>query len=146
MRRSPAYARLNTVRLVDSPDQVRAILPADTVFVSYVVVPAEPFRPGAVSSLLALVMRRSRPLAVVELGSAEGMEELAMRYRASLGVDGGRSARADDGGMSVTARQIAARWLTPLRSFLSGHRHLVIAPDGALATLPFEALPWSGGA
>jgi len=144
MRRSPAYASLSTVRLVDSPDQVPAILPPDTVFVSYVVVPAEPFRSGAVPSLLALVMGRSRPLAVVELGSAEGMDELAMRYRASLGVDGTRSSRADGNGTSAIANEIAERWLAPLRPFLTGHRHLVIAPDGALATLPFETLPWSG--
>nr|HET7858374.1 CHAT domain-containing tetratricopeptide repeat protein [Caldimonas sp.] len=142
MRRSPTYARLSAVRLIDSPQRASAILPPDTVFVSYVVVPADPFRAGAAPSLLALVMSRSRPLVVVELGSAEGMEELAMRYRASLGADG-RPGRGPDGsGESAVANQIAGRWLAPLRSALTGHRHLVIAPDGALATLPFETLPW----
>jgi CHAT domain-containing protein len=42
--------------------------------------------------------------------------------------------------------ELSALLLEPLRSRLAIHRRWIVSPDGALAALPFETLPWEGQA
>jgi CHAT domain-containing protein/tetratricopeptide (TPR) repeat protein len=44
----------------------------------------------------------------------------------------------------VLGQRLSAVLLAPLQPVLAGARRLIIAPDPALALLPFDALPWQG--
>ncbi len=97
---------------------------------------------------LAFVLPAADPdrLAMVELGDAGRIDRLVEALRGKLtGAlrDLGATAALDDvADESFLWRQLAATVLSPLVPLLQNCTHLVIAPDGALASIPFEALPW----
>jgi CHAT domain-containing protein len=145
--RVPKYAQLSTVRLVERTDQADRVLPAGTAFVSYVIVPGDGWRARGKDVLLALVARRGRPLAVVDLGAAADLADLVRQYRTAIGGEaaaGTKPARAGEARAARLEREISDRWLRPLQPHVNGSRRLVFAPDGPLATLPFEPLRWNG--
>lgn len=155
--RYPRYAALSEVELVDAIG-VRRLARAGEVLVSYLVADDE---------VLAFVARPGRPLAVRPLGRVDGLASSVHAYRTLLAgqLAGARTpvwrrrdgsfvaalvrpddaaARVEDAG--VVGRTLAARLVTPLEGLFAGARRLVVSPDGALATLPFEALPYRGRA
>lgn len=150
-RKYPRYAELATAP-PPSTGRDRAALPPDAVFVSYLI---------ADGRLVAFTVDR-RSLAFHDLGPATGLAELAGLVRSSLarppGTPGERIWALPDGSYRAAfaapdpgARRIAdaaelhaalgRRALEPLRGRLAGHRRWLVSPDGALATVPFEALP-----
>jgi CHAT domain-containing protein/tetratricopeptide (TPR) repeat protein len=83
---------------------------------------------------------------MVDLGSAEAVERMVKEFRASF-AGGGRElvleeepqAEADDGA------ELRLTVFDPLAGALGGRTRLLIAPDGDLALVPFEALPTADG-
>lgn len=96
---------------------------------------------------LALVVHAKAPegVAAVGLGPSARMDvlvaPLSRRERAEL--RGGRRSRRRDGacGPAAADRRAGPALLPALR----GRTRLFVAPDGALAPLPWEALPWAEG-
>ncbi len=66
------------------------------------------------------------------LDSNDGLIDLVMAYRRRLSTPGAKS--------DSLATQLYTRLVKPLEVTLKGKTHLLISPDGSLATLPFEAL------
>ena len=88
--------------------------------------------PGPLTDLLAA---RSQRLWAAADGS--------LRLRPATAVAAPNELEVHD--LDRLGRHLADRLLGPLRSALAGASRWLLSPDGALAQLPFEALPWAGG-
>jgi hypothetical protein len=111
----------------------------DTAFVSYL-------RDGAMLRALVLI---DGSAAVVPLGGYAGAAEAVLRLRADLDAQAGRAlpsrlAAALEAATRHDARRLGAAILDPLLSRI-GDRSLVVVPTGALATVPWSALPAGAG-
>ena len=160
----PKYARLLDVRLVGL-DDLPGLLPADAVALSYLCDGDE---------LLAFIVQPGGAVQTQALGAVPQLAELVDLYRRALALQGGlrdalraparRVWRLADGSLRMQdaaaarptgavavedvgtlGRYLAARLLEPVRTALSAGTRWVISPDGPLAQLPFEALPWQSG-
>jgi hypothetical protein len=103
---------------------------------------------------LAFVLRPESPdvVRMVDLGEAEDIDRLVWAFRTDLlGGDAGGSR-----GMTLVEEALfisevspgaalRERIFDPLREAMAGAGHLVLAPDGELALVPFEVLPDSAG-
>jgi CHAT domain-containing protein len=85
----------------------------------------------------AIVLRHAGAPVFVDLGEARAIDDLALDFRRALGD---KRADAKDLG-----RSLALRLLLPLEARLAGARRLWLSPDGALDTVPFEALVDASG-
>ncbi len=105
---------------------------------------------------LAFVVRPEAPDAVrmIDLGAAEPIDRLIRAFRAELvGPDAGSRGMAvledDEAPAEVipvgTGEQLRQRVYDPLAGAVAGADHLVLAPDGELAVVPFEVLPGKDG-
>ena len=152
--RYPRYAELAEVELVDATRAASIASPREALL-SYLVTGGE---------AMAFVVRRGRPLALFQLGRIDGLDRSVEAYRlllqsprdsklsvwhrrdgsfvAALARPDDAIARVDDA--SVIGRALYRRLVQPLERSLAGATRWVIAPDGALAALPFEALPRNG--
>jgi CHAT domain-containing protein/Tfp pilus assembly protein PilF len=86
--------------------------------------------------LLAFVLRRGRPVAMVSLGDAHTVVESAQSWRRALDDRNGSALQA-------AAAELRQRVWEPLRPHLGDARVVLIAPDGGLSFLPLAALPGS---
>lgn len=86
----------------------------------------------------ALVLRPGAPPAFVDLGDAEHIDELTGQVTALMS---GRSQEED----TDKAARLRRAVLDPLLPALGGASRLLLSPDGALSTLPYEALPLDDG-
>ncbi|MEV4838253.1 CHAT domain-containing protein [Nonomuraea sp. NPDC049486] len=86
----------------------------------------------------ALVLRPGAPPAFVDLGDAEHIDELTSQVTAIMS---GRNQEEDTGEAARLRRAV----LDPLTPALGAASRLLLAPDGALSTLPYEALPLDDG-
>jgi tetratricopeptide (TPR) repeat protein len=122
------------------PDEVAAALPEDVALVDLLVYahvnPPEggkgPFREEL--RLLAFVLRRGRPVAVVPLGAARPVDEAVDAWRRAL-------AGRRPGDVQAAAATLGRLAWEPLREHLGDARTVLVAPDGALARVPLAALP-----
>ncbi|APR85582.1 kinesin light chain-like protein [Minicystis rosea] len=100
---------------------------------------------------LALVLRAGDPDGVraVDLGMAGEIDDLATRFRASLGAPDGADRRLlpvpDMAADPPAGARLRAAVLAPIEALLGEARHLFIAPDGELSCIPFEVLPSADG-
>ena len=143
----PKFKRLSEVKIIERADEMRDALPKGLAFVSYVFVQEGGVHTAPRQRLIALVVRQGEPVAAIDLGAADDAASLVERYRRAIEDDRGSSAveRAESAReISTAAAAMSARWLAPLEPYLRDRRRIVIAPDGVLATLPFEGLPWGG--
>jgi CHAT domain-containing protein/tetratricopeptide (TPR) repeat protein len=112
----------------------------------------EPWQPAR---YLAFVVRPESPDAVrlIDLGKADEIDRLVRAFRAELA-----GAEAGSRGMAVlddeppaapalpdTGIKLRQRVYDPLARAVAGASHLVLAPDGELAVVPFEVLPGKDG-
>ncbi len=86
----------------------------------------------------ALVLRPGASPAFVDLGDAEHIDELTSQVTAMM------SGRSQEENTDEAAR-LRRAILDPLTPALGGASRLLLAPDGALSTLPYEALPLDDG-
>lgn len=151
--RYPKYASLSQASIVDVDEAARA-LPQRALFVSYL-------RDG--ERVLAFTLDDGGRLAGRDLGAFPGLDDAMVAYRTLLvGPQDGVPTtvwRLMDGRYKVAlarpagaqrvthAAQIGSvlfdRLVAPLPGVRNAKR-LIVSPDGALAILPFEALPFRG--
>jgi CHAT domain-containing protein len=140
-RRSTAFLR--TPAGV-APGDVQAMLPSRAALVDFFVInrtsPNE--KTGGLLRelrLIAFVVRRDRPVEVVDLGALAPIHQLGRDWREHLIAGAGNAARAK------RAREIAAElrqqlW-SPLEKHLDAVEMVMVSPDGITAQLPLAALP-----
>ena len=73
----------------------------------------------------------------IDPGEAEPLDRLVAEFRAALASGGAAADRA--------GKALRSAVFDRLTEALGGRKRLVLAPDGALAHVPFEALPADGG-
>lgn len=152
--RFPKYAALLDVRVLDATAGAR-VLPADTLFVSWLQAPAgwqiywldrsgaldvKVLAPEETAELERKVTRYHALLANSDTA------ETAASWRGLIRPAGDAPRHAGDDELAVLSRELGELLLAPLRGQLARYRQLVISPDGILATLPFETLPLDGEA
>ncbi|HTM24277.1 MAG TPA: CHAT domain-containing tetratricopeptide repeat protein [Vicinamibacterales bacterium] len=122
-----------------TPASIRAALPREAALVEFAVY--LPGDPGAVSEDLthaeahyaAYVIRRDADARGVDLGPAPAIDAAVTRVRAALR----NPARHDVVRLSRALDELVLR---PVRSLTGDATQLLVAPDGALNLIPFEAL------
>ena len=132
---------------------VAGALPAGSALVEYVRVPiwdfatlftqAEPVAPPA--RYVAFVLPAGQPEAVrlIDLGPAEAIDRLVTEHWAAL-----VRAESPERKRALTAAGVGLRCAVfdQVATSLGDCRHLLLAPDGDLAVVPFDALPMDDGA
>ncbi len=88
----------------------------------------------------AFVVRPEGPIVHIPLGDAAVIDAEIASWRAAMVSPGPIASRVDARGAVVTGRV----W-RPLAPFIGDAERVWIVPDGAIATLPFAALPLGGG-
>ena len=160
-QRNPKYSRLGEVALLGAADAAR-VLPAGAVLLSYLA-------DGDALLVFALAPPRVTALRLPDApglaGTIEAYRKLVAEPNGALGLGarGERIWRLDSGAYVVAAQApeagavrvmeiagiaqaLSERLLKPVAAALAGARQVMISPDGALALLPFEALPLDGKA
>jgi CHAT domain-containing protein len=141
-------AALEPATAVTTVKQLSDALPAGAAFVDllrYVYIEQDPNVPGKkgeqyTASYVAFVAARGRPVARVELGAAEPIEPAWAAWRKALLAPGG-----DPKAERAAARAFARLAWEPVRAALPADcRTLYLTPDGALAQVPWAALPGRG--
>ncbi|MEP7300759.1 MAG: CHAT domain-containing protein [Caldimonas sp.] len=150
----PRYAALLQLPRAD-PAQAGRVLGDGDLFLSYTV---------HAGQVLIVALDRSGRLTSAARGVPDSLRDLVEGWRTLLlagqrqpqaqpvWIDGGRvvlgalppSSAARRASADDVGRLLAALLLDPVRERIDGARRLVIAPDPALALLPFDALPWLG--
>jgi len=118
---------------------VRGAVPAGSALVEFVVY--QPFDAAAPTDstahgdprYAAYVIRPDADARGVDLGAAKTIDAQAARLRAAL-----RDPSRQD--VKTLARALDDTVLRPVRALIGGASHLLVAPDGALNLVPFEAL------
>lgn len=160
-QRNPKYGRLGEVALLGAADAAR-VLPPGAVLLSYLA-------DGDALLVFALAPPRVTALRLPDApglaGTIEAYRKLVAEPDGALGlgargeriwrVTGGAyvvAAQAPEAGavrvmeIAGIAEALSERLLKPVAAALAGARQVLISPDGALALLPFEALPLDGKA
>ncbi len=136
-------------------------LPEDTALVEFVrfdafnfaAIPARGESHWRASRYLALVLPARAPdhLAMIDLGEADAIDNMVIDFRASIKQGGrvrGPGAAEYEGvakGAAADGSDLRAAVFDPLIPHLDGTTRVLIAPDGELTCLPFEALPTDYG-
>jgi CHAT domain-containing protein len=124
------------------PDEAAAALPSETALVDFLVYTHYSPPQGGKGPfqgewrLLAFVLRRGRPVALVPLGESRTIDESVRSWRRALDVH-------QRGALQTAAAELNRRVWEPLRPHLGDARTVLIAPDGLLSYFPFAALPGS---
>ncbi len=137
-RRTAGYRGQKQVER-QGPDEVAAALPDEVALVDFLeYTHYSPPQGGKgrfqrEQRLLAFVVRRGRPVALVPLGAARAIDESVRSWRRALGARQG-------GALQTAAAELGRRVWEPLRPHLGDARTVLIAPDGGLSLFPFAAL------
>ncbi len=118
-----------------TPRALADILPAGAALIDFHFFWQNTRQAGRLSGerrLVAFVLRKGEPPARVDLGPAGPIEDAIAAWRALL--VGGKP------GLDAGARVKALVW-APLAKHLAGAKVALVSPDGAIATVPFAALP-----
>ncbi|MBY0228408.1 MAG: CHAT domain-containing protein [Gemmataceae bacterium] len=118
-------------------EELRRSLPPGVALVDFLhrigTDPAKPLKGEVIiPRFTAWVLRRDAPTVRIDLGHSASIEDSVKRWRAALEKGG------DDAGARAFLRRFV--WM-PLEKHLAGASAVVVSPDGALARLPFAALP-----
>jgi CHAT domain-containing protein len=99
---------------------------------------------------LAFVLRKDRPLARIDLGSAERIDDAIASWLDA--IEAPRGTRPAGGGREQAAlaerkagEELRGLVLDPLRGALGDAERAIVAPDGALHLVPLDALPEDDG-
>ena len=145
-------------------DAIAALLPEDSVLVEFVRftryetirADADALEDGFRDWYIAFVIRSGEggELRLVDLGAAPEIDRLIRAYRASVAREAGERAvdarrdigrRDDDVAGFDGGKALRARLFDPLLPLIGNRTRLLIAPDGDVARVPFEALPDGSG-
>ncbi len=118
---------------------VQTAIPADTALVEYAVYwPYDPKQPNESTTdfgeprYAAYVITRDK-VRSMDIGDAKTIDAAIDALRRSLGDPESRN-------MKKVARAVDEKIMRPVRALAGNPRHLLIAPDGQLDLIPFEAL------
>jgi CHAT domain-containing protein/tetratricopeptide (TPR) repeat protein len=144
-RQLPAFAALEARRRLQPADLLKH-LPADAVFVDvlhYVRFDQDVEKPGRQGErrrrcYVAFVLARGQEARRVELGHAEPIEAAAAAWWRNL-ASGVPSPKLEAPGVDLGQRV----WAPVAKHLPAGVRTVYLAPDGALAQVPWAALPGS---
>jgi CHAT domain-containing protein len=159
--RYPKYAQLSDVKIVEAAD-LPGLIPADATVISYLV---SGTNVSAFAINAAGQLRFGRLAVIPHLADAVEIVRRGQSSRAplvrSLAASGQRAWKWPDGSYRMldaaqqppagaaevtdhleVARFLGARLLQPLAKALQGKASWIISPDGPLAQLPFETLPF----
>jgi CHAT domain-containing protein/tetratricopeptide (TPR) repeat protein len=135
---SDAYRRSKAERNL-TPDELRRALPSDAVLIDVAefscrFAPSSEKRESWKSErrLAAFVVRRDRPVTLVDLGSASALTANVDRWRESLG---------DEPTAAAAAQAILRQVWDPLAESIGTAATVYVSPDGALTRFPLAALP-----
>lgn len=135
-RRSSAFRQQRERRQMTSAD-IQKALPAGTVLVDYLEFTFAVPHPDKKDQfqvdrhLAAFVVRSDQPVALLDLGPVAPIAQAIEKWRASIKRSGN----------SEPASEVRRLVWQPLAKHLAGAKLLLISPDGAVASLPFAALP-----
>ncbi|HWA96886.1 MAG TPA: CHAT domain-containing protein, partial [Pirellulales bacterium] len=138
-RLDPDFHRAWAERTISS-DDLRQLLPKDVALIDLLeydhYIPATEKGKNLTSEkrIVAFVLRGDLPVACVELGSSATIAQIVDAWRAGYG----HLASADGEAPGPELRRMV--W-EPLAAHLSDAETVLISPDGALAQLPWSALP-----
>jgi CHAT domain-containing protein len=138
-RRSAAFRREEQARQL-GPEELAAALPDEAALIDLVGYAHNSLPAGGKGRfqmeprLIAFVVRRGKPVALVPFGAARPIEEAVIAWRRALRE---RNAGARD----AAAFELGRRVWEPLKPHLGDARTVLVAPDGGLSAFPFAALP-----
>jgi CHAT domain-containing protein len=118
-----------------TPEAIRDALGDDVALVDFVDV-FRGYRPeggGRGLELVAFVVRKDRPIRLVDLGPVDRLEELVEIWRA-------RVLRGEDN-PAAEARALYQQMWRPLEPHLTGARTVLVSPDRPIFRVPLVALP-----
>jgi CHAT domain-containing protein len=132
-RKERTSARLPSSRLAQS-------LPAGTALVDFLVYNhGDPtiadVHKSSESRLAAFILRRDKPVVRLDLGAMAAIDRAIGEWRGK--IEKGQT------GVDVAGAAVRKRLWQPLEPYLKGTKTVLLSPDGALARLPFAALPGS---
>jgi CHAT domain-containing protein len=138
-RMATRSAQFRADRQPVSLEAVRVAIPADAALIEFIAY--EPFHAGAKADKDAhetphyavYVIRHDAPTTGVDLGPVAAIDAAVAKLRGALRDP----ARSD---VSPLSRRLDRLVMQPLRARLGTAKQLLIAPDGALNLIPFEAL------
>ena len=135
-RRSAGYYQFSAAVNLKA---VQTAIPADTALVEYAVYwPYDPKQPNESTTdfgeprYAAYVITRDK-VRSMDIGDAKTIDAAIDTLRRSLGDPESRN-------MKKVARAVDEKIMRPVRALAGNPRHLLIAPDGQLDLIPFEAL------
>ena len=142
-RRSTEFANLSQEvksQAVTSAD-VQKLIPADAVLVE--IMRYKPFNPTAKQEnqrygkprYAAYVLTTTGESQAIDLGETEKIKQTLESFRNSL-----RDSSTSTNQVKQSARGVDKIVMQPIRKLLGNKRKILIAPDGALNLIPFEAL------
>lgn len=121
-------------------DAVKAAIPADAALIEFAIY--RPYDPKtAIESdesygeqrYIAYVISRNAEVEWRELGPTKVIDDAVDVFRRAL-------RNPDSGGIRASARLLDEKVMRPIRALTGDRARLLIAPDGRLALIPFEAL------
>lgn len=122
-----------------APNQLKTSLPDDVALIDFfeynrLAAGEKPGEFEITRNLLAFIMRKGQPLVGYDFGPVAPISAAIDRWRKCYGVWTG--AAAED-----PARQLHEIMWQPIAAHCRGAKIVLISPDGAVAQLPFAALP-----
>jgi CHAT domain-containing protein/tetratricopeptide (TPR) repeat protein len=139
-RRSVTFRRGQQVMEVNA-EKLRTCLPADAALIDFLeYAHSEPDAQNKgkflyTRKLTAFVVRKEQPIVRVDLGPVEAIRQAVEAWRQ------GALARSSFQGKDQRGQEMRRLLWQPLEKHLGGASTVLIAPDGAVAMVPFAALP-----
>jgi tetratricopeptide (TPR) repeat protein len=129
-----------------TPDNLVKVLPADTALVDLLQFghrvdekqPDGTYKVRWEERLAAFVLRTGQPVAMIDLGLVEPINQAVELWRGNYGSD-----LADRPAEEEPGRKLRSLVWEPIAARLEGVKTVVISPDGEMAKFPWSALPGS---
>lgn len=124
-----------------APDQLRTALPTEAALVDFLEYRHYEPDPNAKGKfrferrLLAFVVHRDRPVVRIDLGAADRIDTAVDAWRKAA------VARASFQAKNHGGHALRRLLWEPLEKHIAGAKIVLVAPDGATASVPFAALP-----
>lgn len=137
---SQSSAKFRSARTAVSVADIKAALPADAALVDFAEYNFVELPPPGVEKryspelrLAAFIVRRDQPIQFVALGPVRPLATAIDAWRSDFGGQSPAGLKA--------AQELREKLWLPLEERLAGAKTVLVSPQGALARLPFAALP-----
>ena len=138
-RISKPFAVKRKMAMADS-EQVAKSLPSGTVLLEFARTQAMRIddQDKSIDSYIAFVLHVGvgKDIGMVDLGSAEKIDDLIAKYKKALSISGEGNGKDT----IATSRQLYDLVFYPLEKYIGASKDIFISPDGNLSLMPFEVL------